>query len=160
MNSRIKRGFTLIELLVVIAIIGILAAFVVASFTSAQQKGRDVRRKADLDALKKAFALSYSDNQIYPAVNCWQDQPCWSLTGLSLTGYIKSMPYDPIGSNTGACNISGDQSDACHVYHYCSPDGGKTYTLNVNLESGPTNTVNLTGCEALSGGHRYFIYSP
>lgn len=56
-----KKGFTLIELLVVIAIIGILATIIVASFTSAQQRGRDARRKADLDAVKKALELAKSD---------------------------------------------------------------------------------------------------
>src|SRR3990167_8762783 len=56
-----RPGFTLIELLVIIAIIGILASFAIASFTSAQAKGRDSRRKADLDAMKKALELYKSD---------------------------------------------------------------------------------------------------
>src|SRR3990167_11030107 len=56
-----SKGFTLIELLVVIAIIGILASFAIASFTSAQAKGRDSRRKADLDAVSKALELNKSD---------------------------------------------------------------------------------------------------
>src|SRR3990167_4751352 len=59
--SKVKRGFTLIELLVVIAIIGILATFVIASFSSAQGRGRDSRRKADLDAVKKALELAKAD---------------------------------------------------------------------------------------------------
>src|SRR4030067_3465886 len=63
-------GFTLIELLVVIAIIGILASFAFASFTSAQAKGRDSRRKADLDAIVKALELYKSDStgaKYYPS---------------------------------------------------------------------------------------------
>src|SRR3990167_10302283 len=55
-------GFTLIELLVVIAIIGILASFAIASFSSAQAKARDSRRKADLDAIVKALELARSDS--------------------------------------------------------------------------------------------------
>ena len=59
--NRKSKGFTLIELLVVITIIGILATFIVASFTSAQRKGRDARRKNDLDAVKKALELVKND---------------------------------------------------------------------------------------------------
>ncbi len=82
-----KRGFTLIELLVVISIIGILAAFIVASFTSAQAKARDSRRKADLDALKKALELQKSDStgaKYYGS----------TTSGLATT-YIKAVPTDP-----------------------------------------------------------------
>src|SRR3990167_9847267 len=83
-----RRGFTLIELLVVIAIIGILASFAIASFTSAQAKGRYSRRKADLDAIRKAGELAKTDStgsKYYP-----------STTGALATTYIKSpVPQDP-----------------------------------------------------------------
>ncbi|KKR50176.1 MAG: hypothetical protein UT84_C0014G0024 [Candidatus Curtissbacteria bacterium GW2011_GWA1_40_16] len=88
-----RKGFTLIELLVVISIIGILAAFIVASFTSAQQKARDSRRKADLDALKKALELNKSDTtgaKFYPAHAGGNTIP----SSLAPT-YIKSIPKDP-----------------------------------------------------------------
>ena len=45
-------GFTLIELIVVISIIGILVTIGTATYTTAQQKSRDVRRKQDLAAVK------------------------------------------------------------------------------------------------------------
>ena len=60
-SSKLKRGFTLIELLVVVAVIGLLATIVVASFTSAQKKARDAKRKSDLDAIKKALELVKSN---------------------------------------------------------------------------------------------------
>jgi len=85
------KGFTLIELLVVISIIGILAAFIVASFTSAQAKGRDARRKADIDALQKALELSKSDSagsKYYPSAI--------TVATLVTPGYIKApIPTDP-----------------------------------------------------------------
>src|SRR3989338_8082819 len=65
-----RKGFTLIELLVVISIIGILASFAIASFPSAQAKGRDSRRKADLDAIRKAGELAKTDStgsKYYPS---------------------------------------------------------------------------------------------
>src|SRR3989337_1417955 len=56
-----RKGFTLIELLVVIALIGILASFAIASFTSAQAKGRDSKRKADLNAVRTDLDLNRQD---------------------------------------------------------------------------------------------------
>jgi len=90
-----RKGFTLIELLVVIAIIGILATFVVASFTGAQRKGRDARRKSDLDAIKKALELYKTDTtgaRYYPAGIGTGGQNGPLFTPIQ---YIKSVPVDP-----------------------------------------------------------------
>jgi len=95
-----SSGFTLIELLVVISIIGILAAFIVASFTSAQQKARDSRRKADLDAVKKALELAKNDisGNYYPGCNPAAASCAPSATlPLLATAYIKAVPTDPNG---------------------------------------------------------------
>lgn len=85
----LKKGFTLIELLVVIAIIGLLATFIVASFGSAQAKGRDARRKSDLNAISTALELFRTDTSgaaKYPN----------TITGsLVANGYIRSLPTDP-----------------------------------------------------------------
>jgi len=69
-----KQGFTLIELLVVIAIIGILTAAGLASFSNAQAKGRDARRKEDLKAIQTALQLYYNDNHNFPPSQAWSDQ--------------------------------------------------------------------------------------
>ncbi len=126
-----KRGFTLIELLVVISIIGILAAFIVASFTSAQAKGRDSRRKADIDAIKKALELAKNDSTsaaYYPG--CAAASPCDLNGGASTNpnivtnGYIKAIPTDPSGTTT--------------YYRYTAAVGANiatTYTLKACLEN-------------------------
>src|SRR3989344_4486789 len=99
------HGFTLIELLVVISIIGILAAFIVASFTSAQQKARDSKRKADLDAVKKALVLASNDctGGGYPIVNPL-GTPAQKYTSLQTLlqnlNYMKQAPQDPTQSGT------------------------------------------------------------
>lgn len=95
-KPKTKRGFTLIELLVVISIIGILAAFIVASFTTAQQKARDSKRKADLDAIKKALELAKSDT---PGSRYYPTTPL-TVASMVTPGYIKNIPVDP--QNGGA----------------------------------------------------------
>ena len=57
-----KGGFTLIELLVVIAIIGILSAVVLASLTTARQKGSDSAARADLIGTRAQSELFYYAN--------------------------------------------------------------------------------------------------
>ena len=55
------RGFTLIELLVVIAIIGLLSSVVLASLTSARNKGADAGAKSYISSAR-AEAELYFDN--------------------------------------------------------------------------------------------------
>ncbi|HUO55952.1 MAG TPA: type II secretion system protein [Candidatus Paceibacterota bacterium] len=56
------RGFTLIELLVVIAIIGILAAIVLVSLSSARAKGVTAAVQDQLDAARSAAEVYASNN--------------------------------------------------------------------------------------------------
>ena len=68
MSKNQSFGFTLIELLVVITIIGILSGIGLNTFTSAQKKSRDVKRKAHLKQLKDSFEAFSNDtpNNTYP----------------------------------------------------------------------------------------------
>lgn len=100
------KGFTLIELLVVIAIIGILATIIVASFTSAQARGRDTRRKADVDAIKKALELFKNDSTGGAFYPIGPETGASSLISAIVPNYIKAVPTDP-GNTTVAYDFGG-----------------------------------------------------
>lgn len=65
-----KKGFTLLEILVVIGIIGILLGLGAVSYSTAQKKARDARRKGDLQAIQKVLEQCYSvNNYSYPSIS-------------------------------------------------------------------------------------------
>ena len=79
-----QRGFTLLELLVVIVIISILVTLTAVSYSNAQLRSRDSKRKSDISALRNALELRFNDNGSYPS----------AITDLS-TNYINPRPKDP-----------------------------------------------------------------
>lgn len=121
MKNLSQRGFTLIELLIVIAIIGLLASIVVASLGTVQGKGRDARRVADIDALKKALIMYSADNGRYPIYAATTTFNATSTVGLDLinAGVMTSIPTDPNGSQ----------------YTYVSNANGTAYTISFELET-------------------------
>jgi len=56
-KTYLQRGFTLIELLVVIAIIGLLSSVVLASLSTARNRGNDAKVKAQLSSVRSAVEL-------------------------------------------------------------------------------------------------------
>lgn len=144
-NIKVKRGFTLIELLIVITIIGILATIAIASFSSAQGKARDGRRKGDLDALKKAFELAKSDSTggFYPQQ--------MNTASLETPGYIKKIPTDP--QALSATYVYTPAPAACTTA--CT-----SYTLTACLENGNDNSKDAVKAGCASYAASYTISNP
>lgn len=100
-----RFGFSLFELLVVISIIGIIIAVGTISYSSAQKRARDVRRKEDLQAIQKAFEQYYSVNGSSYAASCD------AMVAENFSGEV--MPTDPKNSGDYVYNFE------CQVYGYC-----------------------------------------
>jgi type II secretion system protein G len=105
-NRKLFRGFTLVELLVVIAILGILVTIGLTSFTSAQARSRDAKRKADLKQISSALEIYYNDYEKYPGgsngqiLGCPSTGPTACSWGTSQftdgpTVYFRVLPKDP-----------------------------------------------------------------
>ena len=117
-NLKFDSGFTLIELLVVIAIIGILAALATISYSDSQRKARDSKRKADLEAIRKALELAKQDSAggySYPLCRQWSQGNQYTASSLAsnecyldsagsgtqgplaftTSTYISKIPVDP-----------------------------------------------------------------
>lgn len=87
-TSNNTKGFTLVELLVVISIIAFLSVIGVTAFSNAQKTARDGRRRADVDAISKAYESGY-------------DAVAGTYTAIDGTKFTTNqLPQDPINSGS------------------------------------------------------------
>ena len=127
-SKKLKKnlGFTLIELLVVISIIGLLAAVVLVSLSSARAKSRDARRVADIHQIQNALELFFNDCLQYPQTLATASaNGC--PAGITYGSFISTIPVNPTG-----CTPAGGTAPAgaAAVYGYTpNANPATSYTI-------------------------------
>ena len=129
-----KKGFSLIELLVVVGIIGLLLIIGFQQFGLQMAKGRDARRKADLDKIKKIYEDYAGDYNQYPPFGTLDN--CGDSTGTALEKYLNEIPCDP--------------ADGSPYVYAPYPDFGDTsggYRVYSKLELDEDPDIATLGCD-------------
>lgn len=105
--KKARRGITLTEVMVVVTIIAILILIAIWAYRPQLLKGRDARRKTDLNRLEKVFEDYYNDHDCYPET---PDQ--------LVPDYLSEFPKDPVTREPYEWS-----TDDCDVYRiYASLD--------------------------------------
>ena len=81
-----QDGFTLVELMVVMLIIAILAGIAIPAYVASIKSAREAVLREDLHVMRVAID-SYTNDK---------DKAPQSLDDLVSSGYLKSMPIDPV----------------------------------------------------------------
>jgi len=108
--KKFKRGFTLLELLVVISIIVILITMGLSSYSTAQKKGRDAKRKSDIKEIQGALEQYYSVcGYTYPVPTGFYSSIICTTPGVSIA-IMPTVYSDPRGITPyycdGTCNAT------------------------------------------------------
>lgn len=82
--------------MVVIVILGILAALISGNFINSLKKGRDAKRKSDLENVQKSLEIYYEDKKAYPTFfTSSSDRLCESALCTGEKVYMQRVPTDP-----------------------------------------------------------------
>src|SRR3989344_5217070 len=115
---RKNLGFTLLEMLVVIGIIAVLVSMGFVSYSTAQKKTRDAKRKLELSAIKNAMEQYYSlCNGSYPLTEggkvpfsivtaqpgCTADENIMQAVPLDPKDQVTRYDYDDFGPPPQIC---------------------------------------------------------
>lgn len=126
-----RQGFTLIELLIVLSIVSLLSSIVFSIVTNARAKARDAKRQMDMDTIRKAIEMYYSENEKYPNSSTWPNTSGWvSLEGSNefksaMGSYLSEIPRDPLY----------DSSDQSPEYSYWYKGDEQSYSASAKNEN-------------------------
>lgn len=146
MFTMIKRnnGFTLVEIVIAVALIAIFITLPSLTYANYLKKGRDTKRKTDLNSVQSALEMYRNNNGVYP-------EDLGELLGPP--SYIQEIPEDPKEGQP----VPGEEG-LVYDYIYESEDGS-SYILYAILEneggSGGTertyHVVTPLGSQTLAG---------
>lgn len=138
MSDQLKKGFTLLELLVIIAIMGILTTLILPNYLNSLKRGRDSKRKSDMQSIQHAMEQYYQlCNFVYPTIGVKGTAfPSTIATDpTSCTGtFTFTVPKDPQGG-TYTCEANGGCIDS--AYTVCPPS-----SVTNRLEAEDCSTLN------------------
>lgn len=133
MKNNIKklRGYTLVEILVVISIMGFILAAALYAVNNARIKGRDAKRMADLEQIRKAIEIYHQEKGYYPNVSGSarsSNTTQWNNLQAMLSPYISKLPVDPLNIAITPWNDGGYQ------YYYANNGDPNEFDLIGQLE--------------------------
>lgn len=89
-----RQGFTIVELIIVIVVIGVLAAITMVSYNSIQDRARETRVVAAVDAYEKLLRIYKAQYGEYPAIT--------NPGAIACMGNIEDYPVRN-GFSSGVC---------------------------------------------------------
>lgn len=134
MLDKKRFGFSLIELLVVISLMAILMALASVSFTAAQRRGRDAKRRSDVTSVQKGFEQYFAQNGAYAA--------CATMGSIAAGFFPAGLPVDPKNDAT----YSYTSSCSTTAYCYCA-------RLEIDNAGNSTSGAASTTCAFATSGN-------
>lgn len=133
------------ELLIVLALIILIFIILLINIRTQIARGHDIKRKADLHNVQKAFEEYANDKACFPLADALAN--CGSA---DLAPYIAQVPCDPVGKNNTYLYVVGDPN-ACTEYHLCA-----------KLEDLTDPDIKRLGCDPIQGcgwgaGYNYCV---
>jgi len=154
-NKKVKKAFTLVEMMIVIIIIGILMAALLPKLQWAQQRARDVARKANLSTINTALTMYFNDQGTYPTWACMMDK---SVRSKLVPSYLKSIPRDPQAWRTTYWTKTNWCTGWIYAYSSLTKNwakwGGAVVVANIEAFGKVANWV-LSGTTEFNSGVEY-----
>ncbi|MCR4329195.1 MAG: type II secretion system GspH family protein [Candidatus Roizmanbacteria bacterium] len=141
-----NKGFTLMELLIVITLLGILSGLIFSMLRNASPAARDIKRKQDVEAVKKSLEIYYSDVEAYPTVTSAMGM-LWGGNISHPTAaktYMQVLPRDPVSAMNYFYFVSADKQ-SYKLYTCLENTSDSAYSASIGTVEGANCGVGCSG---------------